>query len=55
MTCGESSILIRDISSRGRADLAQRSTMLKIATIALNISLNRSLTRTFYLSYLSIR
>ena len=52
MICGESSMLICSVSSRGRIDLVRRSAILGIVTIVLNISLNHSLTRTFCFSCL---
>ena len=55
MICGESSILTCSVSNRGRTDLIRGSAIFGIVAIVLNISLNCSLIRMFYFSYLSIR
>ncbi len=55
MIYGKSSMLICNVLSRSHIDLVQRSVILEITVIALNISLNRSLTYTFYFFGLSIK
>ncbi len=55
MIYSESSMLICSMSNRGRTDFIRGFAMLGIVAIALNTSLNRSLTRTFYFSCLSMR
>ncbi len=55
MIYGESSILIYDVSNRGRTDLIRRFIILGIVAIALNTLLNCSLIYAFYFFCLSIR